>query len=221
MSEQPFLDEAKTEEALMLTDLSIQNFRPFQSFKVTDWARVNLIVGENSVGKSSLLEAVHLLVNQGYPQVLLEELEARGEISFLDDAQGQPGYEVKHLFRGRDLQERPGPVRDVHCLFEQSTSVPCGAVHALNKGRHERLQHRSADLNHLAEVVNLSVFDALQQRRHVLLEHMIHRSDLVIHSPGTVGSLIAHLFSKLLPSFAENLSTRGVGVDELRMTRPY
>lgn len=89
----------------MLTDLSMQNFRAFQSFNVTDWARVNLIVGENSVGKSTLLEAVHLLVNQGYPHVLLEELEARGEISLPDGAQGQLGYEVKHLFRGRDLQD--------------------------------------------------------------------------------------------------------------------
>ena len=89
----------------MLTELSMQNFRPFQSFKVTHLARVNLIVGENSVGKSSLLEAVHLLVNQGYPHVLLEELEARGEIYFPDDAQGQLGYEVKHLFWGRDLED--------------------------------------------------------------------------------------------------------------------
>ena len=97
--------EDKKRGTLMLTDLSIQNFRIFQSFKVTDLARINLIVGENSVGKSTLLEAIHLLVNQGYPHVLLDELEARGEISLPDDTPGQVGYEVKHLFWGRDLQD--------------------------------------------------------------------------------------------------------------------
>lgn len=87
----------------MLTDLTIQHFRPFQSFQIDNLARVNLIVGPNSVGKSSLLEAIHLLVSKN-PHILLEELEARGELSFLDTSQ-RYGLDISHLFWGHQLED--------------------------------------------------------------------------------------------------------------------
>ncbi len=70
----------------MLTDLSIKNFRLFEKFKIDNLARVNLIVGKNNVGKSTLLEAIQLLVSQGSPQALFEQLEARGEISLYEES---------------------------------------------------------------------------------------------------------------------------------------
>jgi AAA15 family ATPase/GTPase len=42
----------------MYTSLHIENFRAFKSLEVSDLARVNLISGENNVGKTSLLEAI-------------------------------------------------------------------------------------------------------------------------------------------------------------------
>ncbi|MEC4815139.1 MAG: AAA family ATPase, partial [Scytonema sp. PMC 1069.18] len=65
----------------MLRDLTIQNYRCFQNFYIDNLARVNLIVGMNNSGKTSLLEAVYLLVNQGEIQrSLIELLKIRGEI---------------------------------------------------------------------------------------------------------------------------------------------
>ena len=62
----------------MLRDLTIQNYRYFKDFQIEDLARVNLIVGMNNSGKTSLLEAVYLLVNQKEPLHLVDLLERRG-----------------------------------------------------------------------------------------------------------------------------------------------
>jgi AAA15 family ATPase/GTPase len=92
-------------EVPMLTELSLKNFRLFEAFKIDHLARVNLIVGKNNVGKSTLLEAVQLLVRQGSPQTLFEQLEARGEISLYEDSRRRPkGYNISHLFFGHLLK---------------------------------------------------------------------------------------------------------------------
>jgi AAA15 family ATPase/GTPase len=43
---------------LLLDSLEISNFRAFDHLKIEKLGRVNLIVGENSVGKTSILEAI-------------------------------------------------------------------------------------------------------------------------------------------------------------------
>ncbi len=85
----------------MLNSISIKNFRIFDKFSLNRLARVNLIVGKNNIGKSSLLEALYLLVSQETPRALIKLLEARGEISFTQNDSfhaGEYEYEVSHLF---------------------------------------------------------------------------------------------------------------------------
>ncbi|MDQ3247949.1 MAG: AAA family ATPase, partial [Chloroflexota bacterium] len=48
----------------MLKSLVVENYRAFESFKIDHTARVNLIVGTNNSGKSSLLEAIYLLTSE-------------------------------------------------------------------------------------------------------------------------------------------------------------
>ena len=45
----------------MINELRIENFRGFASLELKDLKRVNLVVGENNSGKTSLLDAVLLL----------------------------------------------------------------------------------------------------------------------------------------------------------------
>lgn len=49
----------------MLTELELNNFRGFRSLKLNGLKRVNLIVGSNNAGKTSLLEALFLAANPG------------------------------------------------------------------------------------------------------------------------------------------------------------
>lgn len=63
----------------MISGLLITNFRQLSDLKVEGLRRFNLIVGQNNVGKSSLLEALWLLVNEGRLEVLLDVLSQRGD----------------------------------------------------------------------------------------------------------------------------------------------
>ena len=64
----------------MLRDITIENYRLFREFSLTSLARVNLIVGTNNSGKSSLLEAVYLLTSEGARSSLVNILHERGEL---------------------------------------------------------------------------------------------------------------------------------------------
>jgi predicted ATPase len=62
-----------------LTSLMIQRFRVFDDLRIERLGRVNLIVGKNNVGKSTLLEALCLYFNQGSAATIWQILEARNE----------------------------------------------------------------------------------------------------------------------------------------------
>lgn len=94
----------------MLRDLTIQNYRCFKDFYIDGLARVNLIVGKNNSGKTSLLEAVYLLVNRGKIQCLFELLSNRGEIDFerlirpsSESVLRRRSYQIRHIFYGHQL----------------------------------------------------------------------------------------------------------------------
>jgi AAA15 family ATPase/GTPase len=55
---------------LVLPSFGVRGFRAFRDLRIERLARVNLIVGKNNVGKTSLLEAVELYAARGYPPML-------------------------------------------------------------------------------------------------------------------------------------------------------
>jgi AAA15 family ATPase/GTPase len=94
----------------MLSDLTIQNYRGFRDLHIDNLARVNLIVGMNNSGKTSLLEAIYLLVNQEEVQrSLVEFIHNRNDIDKLPKLSGDvnqfkfPRFlheEIRNLFHG-------------------------------------------------------------------------------------------------------------------------
>lgn len=76
-----------------MRNLSLEGYRSFESYELRDLARVNLLVGKNNCGKTSILEAVHFLVSGGNPYVLRGIADKRGEIKYFGDHD--------RLFRGR------------------------------------------------------------------------------------------------------------------------
>lgn len=53
-------DERRDKSLVMLTSVEIRRFRAFRELSVERLGRVNLVVGKNSVGKTTLLEAISL-----------------------------------------------------------------------------------------------------------------------------------------------------------------
>jgi energy-coupling factor transporter ATP-binding protein EcfA2 len=84
----------------MLGTLHLHKFRGFNDYELADLTRVNLLVGKNNSGKTSILEAIHFLVSKGDPFVLVRSASRRDEFSYA---------------RGRPAQAEPADIS--HCFF--------------------------------------------------------------------------------------------------------
>ena len=76
----------------MIRKLKLENYRSFESYALEDLARVNLLVGSNNCGKTSILEAVHFLASQGDPRVLVNSTHRRGEFLVTNGQDGIDDY---------------------------------------------------------------------------------------------------------------------------------
>ncbi len=93
-------------ESLILDSLEIRQFRAFRHLSIPRLQRVNLIVGKNNVGKTSLLETLWLYANEGDPTTIWRILETRDEGRRPRLGIGRKaediGLVLKNLFYGRE-----------------------------------------------------------------------------------------------------------------------
>ena len=89
----------------MLEQLKIENFRCFKSFELSHLGRVNLLVGENNSGKTSVLEAAHLLCSGGSLNSFKTLMNNRGEFTYSWDRKNfrSKQYAVSHLFHKHNI----------------------------------------------------------------------------------------------------------------------
>lgn len=99
----------------MYSSIRIQGYRGLDSFRLCGLGRVNLLVGTNNCGKTSILECIELLRSAGHPSVLSAIAARRGEWTRAGDgdARGTPVprpnlVDVSHLFANRGLEN---PIR--------------------------------------------------------------------------------------------------------------
>ena len=92
----------------MLSNLRIKNFRMLVDLNISKLGRVNLIVGKNNSGKSTILEALRIYAGNANPSLLREILAIHDESFNLDETRGfesdgQSWGAIKHLFPNREL----------------------------------------------------------------------------------------------------------------------
>lgn len=85
---------------MVIRSLQLENYRGFQKYHLTGLARVNLLVGKNNCGKTSVLEAVGILGSEGDPLVLHQIASQRGEMTVVDEVRERIYPDVSHLFYG-------------------------------------------------------------------------------------------------------------------------
>jgi AAA15 family ATPase/GTPase len=90
----------------MLKSLEIRNFRRFESFELQQLGRINLLVGSNNSGKTSILEATHLLQSRADLTPLKEHMLARGELSIPKEQQEGYTLDAKNLFHNYSFSEQ-------------------------------------------------------------------------------------------------------------------
>jgi len=89
----------------MLQSLKIEGFRGFQNFEMANLGRINLLVGKNNSGKTSILEAIQFLYAQNNIDIFLETISYRGEFAWLENklAGRTKVFEICHLFPGHEI----------------------------------------------------------------------------------------------------------------------
>ncbi len=92
----------------MLNNLRIKKFRMLEDFEVSKLGRVNLIVGKNNCGKSTVLEALRVYAGRAHPNLLQAILLEHDEFLRAAQVDGIAEDEsswlaVKHLFPHREF----------------------------------------------------------------------------------------------------------------------
>ncbi len=89
----------------MIRDFHIQRFRGLRDFRMHDLGRVNLLVGTNNCGKSSMLEGLEILSSQGNLRTILNATYRRGERIWVeDDTRRYVEGDISHLFYGHKFE---------------------------------------------------------------------------------------------------------------------
>lgn len=116
-------------------DIEIHNFRGFNQLKINDLSKVNMFVGANNVGKTSVLEAVFMLSGMHNPQMPSRINYWRNQNITLDA--------TRYLFHNIDFCNKPSLLAQTHLgtrkltirpsLFLDNESATSSAGHAAIK----------------------------------------------------------------------------------------
>lgn len=115
---------------LHLDSLHIKGFRMFEQLEIPQLQHVNLLVGRNNTGKTSVLEAIYLYAHRGNPAIMLELLRRRGEISISNPRRSPHRDDLHPDEYGQELLD---DLRYIFChrpnIREQNAKLQIGAIH--------------------------------------------------------------------------------------------
>jgi predicted ATPase len=103
----------------MISSITIRNFRCFKNLTLHDLKRVTLIVGENNSGKTSLLEALFLLLGANNPEISLRLNAWRGIQQYASNWEETWGW----LFYGKQTAATIELFAQNETKFEQGVSI--------------------------------------------------------------------------------------------------
>ena len=130
----------------MIHTLRLSGYRSFDDYEVSGLGRVNLFVGENRSGKTSLLDAVELLASRGGPAVFRRVAERRGELRWVADRESGEGRwmaDPTQFFPGHEIHPEETP-----CLRIEGEPEPGSIslqVRALTAAERRRLDASAGD----------------------------------------------------------------------------
>src|SRR5262245_54914273 len=91
----------------MIESIEINNFRCFHKLRVKGCSPINVIVGENGVGKTALMEAIFLAVGSNPQKGVLLRQYRGNDPQFSGDAAAIVETLYAEFFYRQDLTQRP------------------------------------------------------------------------------------------------------------------
>ena len=107
----------------LLENLKIKNFRGFDSLEIEGLSQINLFVGQNNSGKTSILEAIFLLLGMSNPMLPSTVNQLRG-------LQGLDFKNFRYIFHNIDTQHIPV----LNATFDDKIAreLTISAIHTVN-----------------------------------------------------------------------------------------
>lgn len=135
------MSQERRDNHLHLPSLSIKGFRGIKELSIERLGRVTLLAGKNSVGKTTVLDAVRVYAARGRHEILSDMLESREELSAATDEDGESveAPDFAALFHGRDASGSCisiGPKSDTDQLQIEWTTLSDEQAYRLEKFRH-------------------------------------------------------------------------------------
>lgn len=81
-------------------NIDIRNLRGIEHLEIDDFARVNVFLGQNNSGKSSVLEALMLLMGMSNPDM-------PQQLNYLRTNTFSPFRNISYLFHNMDIKNAP------------------------------------------------------------------------------------------------------------------
>jgi len=150
----------------MIKTLNITKFRCFKSLAVRNLARVNLFVGLNNCGKTSLLEAVHTLARCADPQALEVFMLRRHETIWTgNDMVGRALNEldVKRLFSGHILAD--GGSFELQSAGDEGTRSLKVAIELQSTANEEKVNRTTIPYGHRGEIPSDALWFSIKYAR--------------------------------------------------------
>ena len=104
-------DGSTFRECALYSSIRIRGYRGLESFQMQGLGRVNLLVGTNNCGKTSILECIELLRSAGEAHVLSSIAGRRGEWAYTSEGDARTALgprpellDVSHLFANHELR---------------------------------------------------------------------------------------------------------------------
>ncbi len=186
----------------MIRNLSISNFKKFKSLQLEDFSRINLFVGANNVGKTSLLEAIFAFAcgknaSVFFPHVVYSRLQ-----------DGMQLWQSPYLFMEAvwNTFHEKNKVQDLTCTFEGDID-----------GSHRKVVHRFTPGAMLADFLpnEMGAFGTTALQRETKTptgkaelvngDTILGNWQIEIDGADSVRFSLVHPFFKNIPLFAEPL----------------
>jgi len=152
----------------MMNSLIIEKFKLFDYLEIKNLSRINLIVGKNNVGKSTLLEALKLYASNASINDLLAILEDRGEVwksEALPLEQQAAGHFLRNLFFDRNIPDI-GATGIVIGSVDHQIHISTATRKYISDNEQLKINLKSSDnIDDLAEVVPILVLEQGGQRQ--------------------------------------------------------